>query len=263
MIQIQIDLFIVISIHCYNISAAAVQLDLTVCSCLIQYKSLAKTMQLAWNYLATLGFSAKTASQTPTTVTLDAINEQTRVLANEFVYYFAKNAEPQSHIGVRMRKCVDSLSKEYGVQFDNMISLIDFRKENAVDALLSIARSLFEKDGNCNWGRVTTMLTFAGFVARKLTLEGDENFLDMFATAFGDYLVKTISEWIFKEGGWVRIVLLPHLYYNLHTNTHRPTHTLTPTHTQSLTHSLRHRYVCTYKSNKKLSIQTFKALTRS
>jgi len=177
-------------------------------------------MELARSCFERVGVSGKTARPTPTTESF-AIEEQTRVLAKEFVYYFAKNAEPQSHIGVRMRECVDKLSKEYGSQFDNMISLIDMSKANAVEALVAIARRLFEKDGNCNWGRVTILLTFAGYVAGKLTLEGDENFLDTFASKFADYLVKTISKWILQQGGWVSIALVPHRY---------TTHTLTRAH---------------------------------
>ncbi|XP_032824791.1 anti-apoptotic protein NR13-like [Petromyzon marinus] len=67
--------------------------------------------------------------------------------------------------------------------------------------LRAVAERMFE-DRVTNWGRIVSVVVFAGFVARRATLVGVAVDAEALAEAVSRYLLETHGAWMSKHGGW-------------------------------------------------------------
>ncbi|XP_064628324.1 bcl-2 homologous antagonist/killer-like isoform X2 [Lineus longissimus] len=119
---------------------------------------------------------------------------------------FALNPMSQaSHIGRQLALIGDDINERHRHVFDSMIASI--KLENAPDlayeAFAGIARRLFH-DGNINWGRIITLLSFGYRMAVTVLTTGVRGFFSKIVRFVVDFIMKEkIAKWIAEQGGWI------------------------------------------------------------
>ncbi|XP_078730448.1 bcl-2-related protein A1-like isoform X3 [Lampetra fluviatilis] len=73
---------------------------------------------------------------------------------------------------------------------------------DAERTLRAVADRMFE-DRVTNWGRIVSVVVFAGFVARRATRAGVVVDAEALAEGVSRYLLETRGAWMSKHGGWV------------------------------------------------------------
>ena len=80
-----------------------------------------------------------------------------------------------------------------------------------ISVLGTIADDLF-RDKTCNWGRIISLFTFCGTLAKQSASKEMYTTIDAIALFLGLYIADNLSEWIYQQGGWIRIVMMNLLF---------------------------------------------------
>lgn len=65
-----------------------------------------------------------------------------------------------------------------------------------------VAKSMFE-DGNNNWGRVASLVTFGAVVAQYMKQHGRRECVEQVAQEISTYLLTDQRDWLIKNNAWV------------------------------------------------------------
>ena len=80
-----------------------------------------------------------------------------------------------------------------------------------ISVLSTIADDLF-RDKTCNWGRIISLFTFCGTLAKQSASKDMYKAIDDIALFLGSYIADNFTVWISKQGGWVRIFMINLLF---------------------------------------------------
>ena len=69
-----------------------------------------------------------------------------------------------------------------------------------ISVLSTIADDLF-RDKTCNWGRIISLFSFCGTLAKQLASKDMYKTIDDIALFLGSYIADNLTEWIYKQGG--------------------------------------------------------------
>jgi hypothetical protein len=108
-----------------------------------------------------------------------------------------------------IRCVVDEVSERHSMAFEGIIRRLNINPTATTEDVQRICRrtitgvgdDLFA-DGHYNWGRIVTLFTFAGWLARSYRSECS----DIIADVAGQYIVNKLSNWICEQGGWVSLL---------------------------------------------------------
>ena len=94
------------------------------------------------------------------------------------------------------------------VRYNNLLRRMCKDKFDAVDisVLSTIADDLF-RDKTFNWGRIISLFTFCGTLAKQSASKDMYKTIDDIALFLGSYIADNLTEWIYKQGGWVSIFM--------------------------------------------------------
>ena len=99
------------------------------------------------------------------------------------------------------------------VRYNNLLRRMCKDKFDDVDisVLGTIAEDLFQYK-TCNWGRIFSLFTFCGTLAKQSASKKMYKTIDDIALFFGSYIADNLTEWIYKQGGWVSICMIFFLF---------------------------------------------------
>lgn len=144
-------------------------------------------------------------SEAPST-SLDMTKEVAKELANDVIRYFTQtsNRGPCNGHAKTVRRTVDELSRRHEILFTSMIRRLSIT-EDLDDTCQSFVRVMDEMfvDNHYNWGRVITVYTFAGWLARHCVQNGMLDAVDRIVESSGCYVANKLADWIQQQGGWV------------------------------------------------------------
>lgn len=145
------------------------------------------------------------AGEAPST-SLDMTKEMAKELANDVIRYFTQtsNRGPCNSHAKTVRRTVDELSRRHEILFTSMIRRLSIT-EDLDDTCQSFVRVMDELfiDKHYNWGRVITVYTFAGWLARYCVQNGMFDAVDQIVETSGCYVANKLADWIQQQGGWV------------------------------------------------------------
>ena len=84
-----------------------------------------------------------------------------------------------------------------------------------ISVLSTIADDLFQ-DKTCNWGRIIPLFTFCGTLAKQSASTDMYKTIDDIALFLGSYIADNLTEWIYKQGGWVSIFMINLLFFMMY-----------------------------------------------
>ena len=95
------------------------------------------------------------------------------------------------------------------VRYNNLLRRMCTDKFDDVDisVLSTIADDLFRYK-TCNWGRIISLFTFCGTLAKQSASKDMYRTFDDIALFLGSYIADNLNEWIYKQGGWVSIFMM-------------------------------------------------------
>lgn len=162
-------------------------------------------------------------SEAPST-SLDMTKEVAKELANDVIRYFTQtsNRGPCNGHAKTVRRTVDELSRRHEILFTSMIRRLSITEDldNTCRSFVRVMDEMFV-DNHYNWGRVITVYTFAGWLARHCVQNGMLDAVDRIVESSGCYVANKLADWIQQQGGWVsylrifyRIFYFWHLFCN-------------------------------------------------
>jgi hypothetical protein len=114
-----------------------------------------------------------------------------------------------------MRRVVDDLSSRHEILFESIVKRLQMNDNGhmSTDAcrrtFTSVVDELFA-DGRYNWGRVVTVVAFAGWLAKRSggtrqSTTGPEcdEWAKTTGKVAGEYVAEKLADWIYQQGGWV------------------------------------------------------------
>lgn len=116
---------------------------------------------------------------------------------------------PPSESAAAMRRLAQDMEKQHQARFHSLAQ--SFLRQCGLDPCSSLRRVMEELvgDGCLNWGRVVSLFTFTGVLARlmqeqKSTKPGQEPGPSRgLAETIADYLGEEKKDWLLENGGWV------------------------------------------------------------
>ena len=94
-------------------------------------------------------------------------------------------------------------------RYNNLLMWICEDKFDDVDiSVLSTSDDDLFRDKTCNWGRIISLFTFCGNLAKQSGSKDMYKTIDDIALFLGSYIADNLTEWIYKQGGWVSFFMM-------------------------------------------------------
>ncbi|MBN3313381.1 GNB5 protein, partial [Atractosteus spatula] len=132
------------------------------------------------------------------------LREQTLILARDYIdLCLGTTRQSPSQSAEAMRSLAKEMEKQYQSKFNSLLH--SFIATCGPDPSVNLKKVMEELvgDGILNWGRVVSLFTFTGLLARQLYAEGAS--IDCFkrlAETIADYLGGEKREWLIQNEGW-------------------------------------------------------------
>ena len=95
----------------------------------------------------------------------------------------------------------------------NLLRLMCKDKFDDVDiSVLSTIAGDLSRDKTYNWGRIISLFTFCGTLAKQSASKDMYKTIDDIAFFLGSYIADNFTEWIYKQEGWVSIFMMNLLF---------------------------------------------------
>ena len=117
---------------------------------------------------------------------------------------------PINQYASTMRRCVEDLLIKHEYLFNGMVKKLDVDMDNVELTLENVYAELF-RDGAINWGRIVSVYTFAGRLAKHLAMSSDSKTKEVIckvSEVTGLIVASKLKKWIEQQGGWVCITFL-------------------------------------------------------
>ena len=110
-------------------------------------------------------------------------------------------------------KIMHNVVQESMVRYNNLLRRMCKDKFDHVDisVLSTITDDLF-RDKTCSWGCIISLFTFCGTLDKQSASKDMYKTIDDIALFLGSYIADNLTEWIYKQGGWVSIFMINLLF---------------------------------------------------
>ncbi|KAG8429377.1 hypothetical protein GDO86_020329 [Hymenochirus boettgeri] len=109
-----------------------------------------------------------------------------------------------------LRRVGGEIIEKHKMVFDGMLQRLSIHRPEDLQKLSDVPAMVFN-DGNTNWGRVVTLISFGAFVAKDLKSKHLEDCIASLAENFTEFLMTDRKEWIIQEKGWEGFVDFFHI----------------------------------------------------
>lgn len=131
--------------------------------------------------------------------------KETLIVAEDYVDFCVGNQRtPPSEQAEAMRTLAGEMEQQYQRKFHTLLQT--FLEACGSDPSASLKKVMVELvgDGKLNWGRVVSLFTFTGVLARELCSRGDDkDCCRRLAETIADYLGGEQREWLVQNEAWV------------------------------------------------------------
>ena len=107
-----------------------------------------------------------------------------------------------------MRRTVEQMLKTKAAQFENFADKLSMTDAEGFGILQQVADDTFP-DGRVHWGRIVAFFVFGGFVVKTAHEQEMKTIEHYTGDYIGKYVAKHFTDWIHKQGGWVREMVSP------------------------------------------------------
>ncbi|XP_036399763.1 anti-apoptotic protein NR13-like [Megalops cyprinoides] len=130
--------------------------------------------------------------------------QETLRVAEDYTAFCVGNQQaPPSEQAEAMRHLGKEMEQRYQSRFESLIQM--FLTSCGSDPSASLKKVMEEMvgDGTLNWGRVVSVFSFTGVLARELYSQGtDKDCCKRLAETIADYLAGEQREWLVQNEGW-------------------------------------------------------------
>ncbi|KAL8184771.1 UNVERIFIED_CONTAM: hypothetical protein K2H54_027866 [Gekko kuhli] len=109
-----------------------------------------------------------------------------------------------------LRRVGDGVLEKHQLAFQGMLKKLEIKNQDDLKSVSEVATQVFS-DGVTNWGRILTLISFGGFVAKHLKSINQESNIIPLAEIITDVLVKDKREWLVSHNGWEGFVRFFHV----------------------------------------------------
>ena len=139
------------------------------------------------------------------------ICQTSRIISMDLIYHISEYRDDtfyNDHTKIMYNVVQNSM-----IRYNNLLRWMCKDKFDDVDisVLSTIAADLF-RDKTCNWGRIISLFTFCGTLAKQSASKDMYKTIDGIALFLGSYIADNLTEWIYKQGGWVSIFMMNLLF---------------------------------------------------
>ncbi|XP_035275845.1 anti-apoptotic protein NR13-like [Anguilla anguilla] len=130
--------------------------------------------------------------------------KETLILAEDYIDFCVGNKRtPPSEQAEAMRHLASEMEQKYQCRFHSLLQT--FLGACGPEPSTSLKKVMVELvgDGKLNWGRVVSLFTFTGVLARELYSRGeDKDCSRRLAETIADYLGREQQDWLVQNEGW-------------------------------------------------------------
>ncbi|XP_048367079.1 induced myeloid leukemia cell differentiation protein Mcl-1 [Sphaerodactylus townsendi] len=109
-----------------------------------------------------------------------------------------------------LRRVGDDILQKHQLAFQGMLKKLEIKNKEDLKSISEVATHVFS-DGITNWGRILTLISFGGFVAKHLKSINQESSIFPLAEIITDVLVKDKREWLVSHNAWEGFVKFFHV----------------------------------------------------
>ncbi|XP_060112493.1 induced myeloid leukemia cell differentiation protein Mcl-1 homolog [Heteronotia binoei] len=109
-----------------------------------------------------------------------------------------------------LRRVGDGVLGKHQMAFQGMLKKLEIKNQDDLKSVSEVAMHVFS-DGVTNWGRILTLISFGGFVAKHLKSINQESNIIPLAEIITDVLVKDKREWLVSHNAWEGFVKFFHV----------------------------------------------------
>jgi len=148
--------------------------------------------------------SLEQSTQTPVFSSVDTVKTVAKELAKDVVYYVSgyKTIKPVNRHAITLRRTVDELSEKHEMVFNSIVKKLQpLTRDTAVQTFFNVMDEMF-RDCSYNWGRVVSVYTFGGRLAKHFVETDAPDFVDNVVDCLGTFVSDKLCKWIQQQGGW-------------------------------------------------------------
>ena len=138
------------------------------------------------------------------------ICQTSRIISKDLIYHISEYRDVtfyNDHTKI-MYNAVQKSMVRY-----NLLRLMCKDKFDDVDiSVLSTIAGDLSRDKTYNWGRIISLFTFCGTLAKQSASKDMYKTIDDIAFFLGSYIADNFTEWIYKQEGWVSIFMMNLLF---------------------------------------------------
>ncbi|XP_063001874.1 induced myeloid leukemia cell differentiation protein Mcl-1 [Elgaria multicarinata webbii] len=109
-----------------------------------------------------------------------------------------------------LRRVGGGILDKHQMAFQGMLSKMEIKKEDDLKTMSEVASQVFS-DGETNWGRIVTLISFGGYVAKHLKDINQESGINTLTDIITDVLVIDKREWLVNQNAWEGFVKFFHV----------------------------------------------------
>uniref|UniRef100_U3ESC6 Induced myeloid leukemia cell differentiation protein Mcl-1 protein n=1 Tax=Micrurus fulvius TaxID=8637 RepID=U3ESC6_MICFL len=109
-----------------------------------------------------------------------------------------------------LRRVCDDILEKHQLAFQGMLRKVQIDKADDLKLMSEVATQVFN-DGITNWGRIVTLISFGGFVAKHLKSINQESGISTLAEIITEVLVTEKREWLLHHNAWEGFVKFFHV----------------------------------------------------
>ncbi|KAJ8340435.1 hypothetical protein SKAU_G00350680 [Synaphobranchus kaupii] len=130
--------------------------------------------------------------------------KETLILSEDYIdFCVGIQRTPPSNQAEAMRHLASEMEQQYQCKFRSLLQT--FVEACGSEPSTSLKKVMVELvgDGKLNWGRVVSLFTFTGALARELRTRGeDKDCCRRLAETIADYLGREQEDWLVQNEGW-------------------------------------------------------------
>ena len=140
------------------------------------------------------------------------ICQTSRIISMDCIYHSIDDTFYNDHTKIMYNAVQKSM-----VRYNNFLMWMckDKFDDVVISVLSTIADDLF-RDKTCNWGHIFSLFTFCGTLAKQSASKDMYKTIDDIALFLGSYIADNLTEWIYKQSGWVSIFMVNLLFFMMY-----------------------------------------------
>nr|XP_033776833.1 bcl-2-like protein 10 [Geotrypetes seraphini] len=133
----------------------------------------------------------------------DPLRQETQRLLRDYFQHRSQPSPPAAPCpaAATLRRVTAEVLTRNRDFFSSCLPPDSLRRQEPGALLLSVARQL-EEEGGLNWGRLVSLVAFAGVLLQRAAAGDDDVVESRLTTVLCDYLTKDRRSWLEENGGW-------------------------------------------------------------